>query len=97
VEAALREFDPETLRKQLSPGKSRLPQFFDSSRMWEAYVERYEKQGAQMADWLEKIFARHFVPAYSKESERLKMINMGTQRYGGTSQLRGRGRGTIES
>jgi type VI secretion system FHA domain protein len=73
VEAALREFDPETLRKQLSPGKSRLPQFFDSSRMWEAYVERYEKQGAQMADWLEKIFSRHFVPAYSRESERLKM------------------------
>lgn len=73
VEAALREFDPDTLRKQLSPGKSRLPQFFDSSRMWEAYVERYDKQGAQMADWLEKIFSRHFVPAYSRESERLKM------------------------
>ncbi|MEI8266706.1 MAG: type VI secretion system-associated FHA domain protein TagH [Betaproteobacteria bacterium] len=73
VEAALREFDPETLRKLLSPGKSRLPQFFDSSRMWEAYVDRYEKQGAQMADWLEKIFSRHFVPAYSRESERLKM------------------------
>ena len=73
VEAALREFDPETLRKQLSPGKSRLPQFFDSSRMWEAYVDRYEKQGAQMADWLERIFTRHFVPAYSRESERLKI------------------------
>jgi predicted component of type VI protein secretion system len=41
--------------------------------MWEAYVERYRKQGEQMADWLEKIFSRHFVPAYSKESERLKM------------------------
>lgn len=73
VEGALREFDPETLRKHLAPGKSRLPQFFDSSRMWEAYVERYEKQGGQMADWLEKIFSRHFVPAYSRESERLKM------------------------
>ena len=73
VEGALRDFDPEVLRKQLAPGKSRLPQLFDSSRMWEAYVERYEKQGGQMADWLEKIFTRHFVPAYSKESERLKM------------------------
>lgn len=73
VEGALREFDPKTLRKELSPAKSRLPQFLDSSRMWDAYVDRYAGKESQMADWLERMFSRHFVPAYSRECERLKM------------------------
>lgn len=72
VEGTLREFDPVRLRKQLVPGKSSWFQVLDSARLWDAFEQHHQKQSAQMADWLEAIFARHFMPAYSRETERLK-------------------------
>ena len=72
VEGALRDFEPGRLRKQLTKGKSGLFQVLDNARLWEAYEQHYEKQSTQMADWLEAMFARHFMPTYARETERLK-------------------------
>ena len=72
VEGALRDFEPGRLRKQLAPAKSGMFQVLDNARLWEAYQAHYEKQALHMADWLEAVFARHFMPTYSRETDRLK-------------------------
>lgn len=72
VEGALQEFEPDKLRAVLAKGKSKLPGFLDNARLWEAYVLHYRKHSLHMADWLEQIFNRNFMPAYSRESERLR-------------------------
>ena len=72
VEGALRDFEPGRLRKQLTKGKSGMFQVLDNARLWDAYQQHYEKQALHMADWLEAVFARHFMPTYARETERLK-------------------------
>lgn len=72
VEGALRDFEPGRIRKQLMKGKPGMFQVLDNAKLWEAYQQHYEKQSQHMADWLESIFNRHFMPAYAKETERLK-------------------------
>lgn len=72
VEGALRDFEPGRLRKQLAQGKPGIFQVFDNARLWEAYEQHYEKRGQHMADWLESVFSRHFMPTYSRETERQK-------------------------
>ena len=72
VEGALRDFEPNRLRKQLVKGKPGIFQVLDNAKLWDAYQQQYEKQSQHMADWLESIFSRHFMPTYSKETERLK-------------------------
>lgn len=72
VEGALRDFEPGRLRKQFAPAKSGMFQVLDNARLWEAYQAHYEKQALHMADWLEAVFARHFMPTYSRETDRLK-------------------------
>ena len=77
VEGALREFDPEKLKVVLSKGKkggTLMPQFLDRSRLWESYEAHYGNRQEHMADWLEQMFNRHFMPAYSKETERLNRL-----------------------
>lgn len=85
VEAALREFDPRVLREQLAAGKSRLPQFLDNARLWEAYVEHHDKKLNQLADWMEQLFASHFVPAYSQFVDRSKPTGQGSPPSSSTS------------
>ena len=75
VEGALRDFEPGRLRKQIAPGKSGMFQMLDNARLWEAYQLHYEKQALHMADWLEAVFARHFMPTYARETERLKRLD----------------------
>ena len=72
VEGALRDFEPARLKKKLMGGKSGMFQMLDNAKIWEAYQQHYEKQSQHMADWLETMFSRHFMPAYSRETERLK-------------------------
>ena len=85
VEGALQDFNPGKLKVTLSKGKAKLPQFFDRSRLWESYEEYYQKRSANMADWLEQVFDRHFMPAYSKETERLKRVGRQNEGPGGKS------------
>ena len=73
VEGALRDFEPARLRKLLMKGKSGMFQLLDNAKLWDAYQQHYEKQSQQMADWLELMFNRHFMPTYSRETERLKL------------------------
>ncbi len=72
VEGALRDFEPNRMKKQLTKGKSGMFQLLDKAKLWDAYQQNYEKQSQQMADWLESVFNRHFMPTYSRETERLK-------------------------
>ena len=73
VEGALRDFEPARLQKLLLKGKSGMFQMLDNAKLWDAYQQHYEKQSQHMADWLELMFNRHFMPTYSRETERLKM------------------------
>ena len=72
VEGTLRDFDPARLRQQRLKGTSSVFRVLDSARLWDAYELQHQSQSAQMADWLETLFARHFMPAYGRETERLK-------------------------
>ena len=83
VEGALQDFNPSKLKVTLGKGKAKLPQFLDRSRLWESYEEYYQKRSANMADWLEQVFDRHFMPAYSKETERLKRVSRQNEGPGG--------------
>jgi predicted component of type VI protein secretion system len=74
VEGALRDFEPGRMRKKLLKGKSGLFQMMDNARLWDAYEADYEKQSQHMADWLETLFDRHFMPTYSRETERMKQM-----------------------
>ena len=74
VEGALRDFEPERLKKKLLRGKSGFFKVLDNASIWEAYEQHYDKQSQQMADWMESMFSRHFMPAYSRETERLKSL-----------------------
>lgn len=77
VEGALRDFEPGRLRKQLAKGKAGMFQVLDNAKLWESYQQHYEKQAQHMADWLEAVFARHFMPTYARETERLKTEGKG--------------------
>ncbi len=72
VEGTINEFAPKKLLATLETGKSRLPQLFGSARLWDAYVAHFEKRSEHMADWLEQMFNRHFMPTYSRESWRMQ-------------------------
>lgn len=72
VDGTVRDFEPEKLRAILTKGKSKLPQFLDNARLWDMYTAHYENKSAHMADWLEQLFNRFFMPTYSRESERLR-------------------------
>ncbi len=68
VEGTLREHSPTALKKSLGGGG----RLFEGARMWEAYVKHHETQGADMAQWLERLLGKYFTGAYLRESQRLK-------------------------
>lgn len=70
IEGILQDFDPGRLRPVLAGGKSKLPQFLDNARLWDAYVVHYEKRVQFTADWVEQSFNRHFMPTYSRVADR---------------------------
>jgi hypothetical protein len=44
----------------------------DHAKRWEAFEQDYEERSRHMADWLEQLFNRYYMPTYSKESARMK-------------------------
>jgi type VI secretion system FHA domain protein len=72
VEGSIREFDPARLRTTLLKGKRSIATALDNARLWDLYSAHYEQKGLHMADWLEQVFNRHFMPAYTREAERLR-------------------------
>lgn len=78
VAGVMVEFDPQRLRTNLQPGGKAgavaegAPSFLERGRLWKAYADHYETMNANMADWIERVFDRHFVGAYSREAARLR-------------------------
>lgn len=72
VGGTISEFEPEKLRAALASGRSTLPRFLGNARLWEAYVAHFEARSEHMADWLEQMFNRHFMPTYQRESWRMQ-------------------------
>lgn len=77
VVGVIQEFDPQKLRASL-PGASAkagaapegAPSFLERGRLWKAYADRYDAMNANLADWIERVFDRHFIAAYSREAAR---------------------------
>jgi type VI secretion system FHA domain protein len=72
IEGAVREFEPDKLRAGLLKGRRSIAAMVDNARLWDLYTAHYQDQGAHMAQWLEQLFNRHFMPAYLGETERLR-------------------------
>ena len=72
IEGALREFEPQRLRGTLLQGRLSIGTLVDNARLWDLYTAHYQSKGEHVAAWLEQAFNRHYVPAYTRELERLR-------------------------
>ncbi|TXH34100.1 MAG: FHA domain-containing protein [Burkholderiaceae bacterium] len=73
IEGTLQEFSPEKLKQRLDADKGRsMLKLMDHAKRWEAFEQDYEERSRHMADWLEQLFNRYYMPTYSKESARMK-------------------------
>lgn len=72
VEGTVREFSPDQLKRHLTTTRAaRVVAFMEHGQLWRSYLDYYEDRSTHMADWLEALFERHFVAAYSREADRL--------------------------
>jgi type VI secretion system FHA domain protein len=71
IEGALLEFDPVELEKKARDSRSPL-QVVHKARLWDAYCKDHAARSAAQADWLDGVFDRYFVPAYTREAQRVK-------------------------
>lgn len=69
LEGALREFDPPKLEVRMSQDKAAL---LAKLRPWDAYSRYYADECSRMAQWVERLFHRYFLPAYTRETTRIK-------------------------
>lgn len=77
VEGTVREFSPEQLRRHLATSRAaRLVAIMEHGQLWRSYVDYYDLKSSQMADWLEALFEKHFVAAYSREADRLSQAHI---------------------
>lgn len=67
--STLAEFEPEALSARLL-GKGF--QLFASRRAWDAYARFYKEQGADQAQWAQRLLDRYFAEAYLRESQRIR-------------------------
>jgi len=78
VVGVIQEFDPQRLRGTLSNGAQAssipegAPSLLERARLWRAYADRYEALNANLADWIERVFDKHFIEAYSREAAKLR-------------------------
>ena len=71
VAGALTDFDPDLLKRKVNRGKPGLLRLLNNSKLWDAHQREYRNRSENMADWLEAVFSRFFMPTYAKETERL--------------------------
>lgn len=69
VAGVLGEFEPQGLKARLLPGPAKL---FESGRAWDAFVRDYGEQGADSAQWVQRLFDKHFTGAYLRERARVR-------------------------
>jgi len=69
MQAALKEFEPETLKRQLLGEGTKL---FESTRAWDAYTRHWAHEGSDLARWAQRMLDKHFTEAYLRESVRIR-------------------------
>lgn len=79
LEAAVREFEPEALKKRLLGGGARI---FESARAWDAFARDYAERMAAQPPWVQQLLERHFARAYAKALMRAKRNTSGWQSPG---------------
>ena len=80
VEGAIRDFEPGVLKLKLKPGKPGLFKILDDAKLWSAYETHYDRQTQHLADWLETVFTRHFMPTYTRETKNLQAEERGSRK-----------------
>lgn len=75
LEGALNEFEPMRMQHDLLSGKLSPFQLLNNARSWKAYEAHFKERSLNLADWLEKMFDRHFTATYTLESNRLKILH----------------------
>lgn len=68
VVGSIKRFDPMVLEQKLAGG---LP-LMKKSRLWELYLEQYQKLQQDMADDLDRLFESEFQSAYAEQVYRMK-------------------------
>ena len=71
LEGALREFEPERLEASIAQDKTQ-GGLLAKLRPWDAFAKYHAAQSSKMPQWLDRIFNRYFLPAYTRETTRLK-------------------------
>lgn len=76
LEAVVREFDPDALKKRLLGGGARI---FESARAWDAFVRDYAERVSREPPWVQELLERHFAMAYARALLRAKRNTTGRQ------------------
>ncbi|MBC7435774.1 MAG: FHA domain-containing protein [Bdellovibrionales bacterium] len=71
LEGALREFEPERLQASIAQDKSQ-GSLLARLRPWEAFARFHAQESSRMPQWLDRLFNRFFLPAYTRETTRMK-------------------------
>ena len=72
VEGTIGEFSPDQLKRHLETTRAaKVVAFMEYGQLWRSYQDYYKEKSTHMADWLEAMFEKHFVVAYSRETHRL--------------------------
>jgi predicted component of type VI protein secretion system len=71
LEGALREFEPERLEASIAQDKSQRG-LLAKLMPWDAYAKFHASESSRMPQWLDRLFTRYFLPAYTRETTRIK-------------------------
>lgn len=74
VEGAIRRFDPGKIERRLDDEKSSASSLLANrrARLWDAYLEHYQRIDRDMADNLDALFEHDFLRAYTEQVKRLR-------------------------
>ncbi|CAN5592350.1 hypothetical protein BH11PSE7_BH11PSE7_15510 [soil metagenome] len=71
LEGALREFEPERLVASIAQDKSQRG-LLVKLMPWDAYAKYHASESSRMPQWLDRFFTRYFLPAYTRETTRIR-------------------------
>ncbi|WLI89475.1 type VI secretion system-associated FHA domain protein TagH [Massilia sp. R2A-15] len=71
VIGAIRRFEPQALERNAGKVGASLIPMGRKAKLWDSYVEQYEKIELEMADNLDRLFERDFLTAYTDQVRRM--------------------------
>ena len=71
IEGVIEEFAPDTLAARLPGARWRLP-LIENARIWKLFTADYKARSAQKEGWLKHVLDHYFMPAYVRESTKIK-------------------------